>query len=671
MPPQTARSRQNKLKLDAPPPLKKFKALHSERAKFASPPRFDLGHDRPTASPLYSGRSLISSGKLERAGKGTAKVKDDGSDRGRSQADDRLWVDQFEPRNAGDLAVHKRKVEDVRRWLVESVGSGKLEKYRRLLVLTGPAGSAKTATIRVLARELGIEILEWRNSPNVPSSSEFPGGGDDAYSDYDYESAMDKFEAFLARAGSYRSLFAPVANPIPSQSLPSASQSATTATGNHQLILLEDLPNVLHPAIRERFHGALRVHIESVQEGVAPVVVVLSDAGLRGENGEERWVGSSVGRSEGGGKGKGRAEVVDFRTVIPPGLGAAWITQIEFNPVAQTFLTAALKVLLARANVNVSSKLLEAVEWDGNQEEEGSERASFPSRSLIFTIMLTVHILSSHHHADFHAQVRSCTGKGDPPSTSASAKDKAAERDMDATLKDPKPLPVWLKDEERRASRVDVDMLYADTPIDASLFGLYIHQNYTQFCDEVEQCDGVVDGLSWLDANGGESWYQTNPYSFHMQTLSTLHALPSPVPRRKQKFWKPEFFESLKKENEAGEAVERVRVWLNEDSHTSLGDRWSRISIATELGAVLKALDCATLSSPQLPTFSVRPPREHTLFSEMVFTKGAVVTLAEEGEQDDLSLVADGIVGRGVGEAVDERVHAGGGELDEDGIEDW
>ncbi|THH10558.1 hypothetical protein EW146_g8336 [Bondarzewia mesenterica] len=636
MPPQTARSRQNKLKLDAPPPLKKFKALHSERAKFASPPRFDLGHDRPTASPLYSGRSLISSGKLERAGKGTAKAKDDGSDRGRSQADDRLWVDQFEPRNAGDLAVHKRKVEDVRRWLVESVGSGKLEKYRRLLVLTGPAGSAKTATIRVLARELGIEILEWRNSPNVPSNSEFPGGGDDAYSDYDYESAMDKFEAFLARAGSYRSLFAPVANPIPSQSLPSASQSATTATGNHQLILLEDLPNVLHPAIRERFHSALRVHIESVQESVAPVVIVISEAGLRGENGEERWVGSSVGRSEGGGKGKGRAEVVDFRTVIPPGLGAAWITQIEFNPVAQTFLTAALKVLLARANVNVSSKLLEAV-------------------------------------------VRSCTGKGDPPSTSASAKDKAAEREIDATLKDPKPLPVWLKDEERRASRVDVDInmledfviLYADTPIDASLFGLYIHQNYTQFCDEIEQCDGVVDGLSWLDANGGESWYQTNPYSFHMQTLSTLHALPSPVPRRKQKFWKPEFFESLKKENEAGEAVERVRVWLNEDGHTSLGDRWSRISIATELGAVLKALDCATLSSPQSPTFSVRPPREHTLFSEMVFTKGAVVTLAEEGEQDDLSLVADGIVGRGVGEAVDERVHAGGGELDEDGIEDW
>lgn len=92
-----------------------------------------------------------------------------------------------------DLAVHKRKVNDVRQWLLEAFQPSKLQKYRvglfssivhyyrlltscflrltqRLLVLTGPAGSGKTTTLRVLSRELGFEILEWRNPLSVAAA---------------------------------------------------------------------------------------------------------------------------------------------------------------------------------------------------------------------------------------------------------------------------------------------------------------------------------------------------------------------------------------------------------------------------------------------------------------------------------------------------------------------
>jgi hypothetical protein len=47
--------------------------------------------------------------------------------------DNRMWVDIYEPQNEGELAVHVRKVEDVRRWLNEAFEggpSGKLKKYR-------------------------------------------------------------------------------------------------------------------------------------------------------------------------------------------------------------------------------------------------------------------------------------------------------------------------------------------------------------------------------------------------------------------------------------------------------------------------------------------------------------------------------------------------------------
>ncbi len=50
-----------------------------------------------------------------------------------------------------------------------------------------------------------------------------------------------------------------------------------------------------------------------------------------------------------------------------------------------------------------------------------------------------------------------------------------------------------------------MQMLYSSTPIDTSLFGLYIHQNYTQFCSSLEQCSSLVDNLSWTDANESEN----------------------------------------------------------------------------------------------------------------------------------------------------------------------
>lgn len=43
--------------------------------------------------------------------------------------------------------------------------------------------------------------------------------------------------------------------------------------------------------------------------------------------------------------------------------------------------------------------------------------------------------------------------------------------------------------------------LHADSPVDASLFSLYVQQNYTQFCDDVDECFGLADALS--EADGG------------------------------------------------------------------------------------------------------------------------------------------------------------------------
>jgi hypothetical protein len=56
-------------------------------------------------------------------------------------------------------------------------------------------------------------------------------------------------------------------------------------------------------------------------------------------------------------------------------------------------------------------------------------------------------------------------GKGDPHSRSASAKDIARDRALDRSLKDPPPLPSWSVAEERRPSRVDVQVGHSPQPL--------------------------------------------------------------------------------------------------------------------------------------------------------------------------------------------------------------
>lgn len=48
----------------------------------------------------------------------------------------------------------------------------------------------------------------------------------------------------------------------------------------------------------------------------------------------------------------------------------------------------------------------------------------------------------------------------------------------------------------------------------------------------------------------------------HLVTLGTMHSLPSPVQRRSQKVYKPEFFETLKKEKDARDGVRLARDWI-------------------------------------------------------------------------------------------------------------
>jgi cell cycle checkpoint protein len=124
------------VKLDAScePPNKKLRTS-------ARPPVFDL--IGPSPQPRLQGPP-VSSQRPSLLQPQTGGQRKDAKGKGKPilppvyQDADRLWVDEYKPTIEADLAVHKRKVEDVRRWLLEAFEggpTGKLRKYRRILGL--------------------------------------------------------------------------------------------------------------------------------------------------------------------------------------------------------------------------------------------------------------------------------------------------------------------------------------------------------------------------------------------------------------------------------------------------------------------------------------------------------------------------------------------------------
>ena len=158
-------------------------------------------------------------------------------------------------------------------------------------------------------------------------------------------------------------------------------------------------------------------------------------------------------------------------------------------------------------------------------------------------------------------------------------------------------------------------MLFSDSPVDTSLMTLYLHQNYTQFCSDVEHADAICsvlsvgdqwencfDSVSWgswtssiiqVSANKAQ-WGWRNSLSehrFHVASLGTLHGLPTPVPRRDQKMVKPRFFDIQSKTRNTREQLQSVTSWLNNSClSTATGVLWKSRYISAELNEALLRL---------------------------------------------------------------------------------
>ncbi|KAI1816486.1 cell cycle checkpoint protein RAD17 [Poronia punctata] len=167
----------------------------------------------------------------------------------------RPWSERFAPVSLEELAVHKKKVADVGKWL-EDVMAGRIRQ--RLLILKGAAGTGKTTTLRLLAKKLHCELLEWRN-PTATFGG--PQGS---------QSVSAQFEEFLGRGGTFSQL------DFGLEDTPSGNDSSSQSP---KIMVIEEFPNTFSRSstVMTSFRKAVLQFLQPPKSSITPLVMVISE----------------------------------------------------------------------------------------------------------------------------------------------------------------------------------------------------------------------------------------------------------------------------------------------------------------------------------------------------------------------------------------------------------
>ncbi|KAM9167666.1 cell cycle checkpoint protein RAD17 isoform 1-T1 [Mergus octosetaceus] len=177
-----------------------------------------------------------------------------------SQSQDEPWVDKYKPETQSDLAVQKKKIEEIETWLKTHAFQRPPKQGGPVLLLTGPPGCGKTATIQILAKDLDIQVQEWTNPISLDFTKEdlrSVFGHVSNFHTFPSQAQAALFQDFLLRANKYNKL-----------------QMLGESSGNDKkLILIEDIPNQFYRD-PSSLHEILRRFVRTSR---CPLIFIISD----------------------------------------------------------------------------------------------------------------------------------------------------------------------------------------------------------------------------------------------------------------------------------------------------------------------------------------------------------------------------------------------------------
>ncbi|RUS31460.1 Rad17 cell cycle checkpoint protein-domain-containing protein [Jimgerdemannia flammicorona] len=535
-------------------------------------------------------------------------------------ADSLLWVDKHVPHTEDEIAVNKKKIAEVRNWFNDTFAptyrSTIYQPSERLLILTGPAGSGKTAVLRMLSMEMNFEIIEWSNPYNENSLTGGAKGDDEDGRDReDYIPVLRKFQEFISRANKYPSLimsssslsdhtttvtdvFLPLSPPTSGQRPPPSPR---------KVILIEDIPNISSPPVKTLFHSILRAFLRSPRCRY-PIVLIISDATIRNTS-DADGTGASTATSFA--RRREQESLADVRTVVPPDvLNAPGCRRVQFNPIAVTFMIKALSQTAAaefgpgarpgreyleevaeasngdvRSALNTLQFLSLAGGVGGGMADTGQAgrrgvkvAGRKKSREAVRgNKRKRTRDADEEDVGELHSG-RSVSGVGGRESSLAlfhalgkilynkRIGDSGEEQDSrQENMISLCPLPEHMLVHRRPSMKSNPEHVLDNVPVDPDIFTLYLHQNYLSFMTEVEECAVASDWFSTADHLVGlGGWENTTNTSYYANLLSTRGLMFShtcPVSRQ-QKVYRPEYWNVSRTLREAQGGVKDVTEHL-------------------------------------------------------------------------------------------------------------
>ncbi|XP_054810722.1 cell cycle checkpoint protein RAD17 [Prosopis cineraria] len=167
-----------------------------------------------------------------------------------------LWVHKHKPHSLEELAVHKKKVEEVKMWFEKRLKPSKGVYSSNVLLITGQAGVGKSAAVHVISSHLGATLCEW----NTPTPVIWQEHLHNSSSGTQYTSKLDEFETYVEKIRRYGLL---------STFLKGESKAPI-------IVLIDDLPVTNSKATFGRLQDCLHLLVRSTQ---IPTVIVFTDYG--------------------------------------------------------------------------------------------------------------------------------------------------------------------------------------------------------------------------------------------------------------------------------------------------------------------------------------------------------------------------------------------------------
>ncbi|XP_040277420.1 cell cycle checkpoint protein RAD17 isoform X1 [Bufo bufo] len=423
------------------------------------------------------------------------------------QSQDDPWIDKYRPSVQADLAVHKKKVEEVETWLRAHVDK---KQGGSILLLTGPPGCGKTATILVLAKELGIQVQEWINPLMEEFKQDEPPrifARDMGFQIFPSQSQSVLFQDFLLRANKYNKL----------QML---GESPST---DRKLIIVDDMPNQFYRD-PSNLHDILR---RFVKTGRCPLVFIISDS-LSGDSHQRRLFPK---------------EIQDELCVC----------NISFNPVAPTSM---MKVLGRIAATEATTSGGKFAVPDKEALEMLCSGCSGDIRSAINSLQFSA-LKDSSLPRDLWSKKKGKPSKVSKTSSklkNSKKSDKVGDKTdvvqaiggKDASLflfralgkilhcKREAPeadlgyhkLPTHLSQYDRDLLLVLPEAVVEKSHMRSELFNLYLHQNYLDFFSDIDDVVRASDYLSAADVLTGDWNVRStlNVYSSSVASRGIIHA---------------------------------------------------------------------------------------------------------------------------------------------------